>query len=89
MIELCIDAERKDCQDIAHMEVRHEKHHNYGLTAACGAGAIACAVLDWEKKVCIIHTGFRYSNETMVHERNHCRGWTHDHGDYGKPWRRM
>ena len=89
MLELCIDAERKDCQDVAHMEVKHEQHHNYGLTKACGAGAIACAVLDWETGVCTIHTGYQYSNRTMKHEENHCKGWTHTHQDYDRPWRRM
>ncbi len=89
MIELCIDAERKDCQDVAHMEVRHEKAFSYRLTSVCGAGAIACAVLDWSTGVCTIYTGHRYSDRTIRHELNHCRGWTHDSTDYDEPWRKM
>lgn len=90
-MDYCIDAEHVPCPDLIGYEVEYNLVPRPAVYRRCGFGALACAVLDFDRKVCTIHITAAKANdmEVVMHELNHCNGWTHEsdqHSSYSRPW---
>lgn len=90
-MEYCADAEYTPCPDVLGYRVEYELLQKEEVYSVCGKGTAACALLDFDSKTCtiLIKPEDVSDMQTVMHELNHCKGWTHQHdrpSAYHRPW---
>lgn len=80
------NGERSLCPDLINFEVQEVRTTSQQqLWAQCGRFTHGCAQLNFTTGECVIYMPRNASRETRMHERNHCRGWTHP-ADNHREW---
>lgn len=90
-MEYCADAEYTPCPDVLGYRVEYNIAERSLIQHVCGKGSAACALLDFDSMTCTILIQPRDLTDmgVIMHELNHCKGWTHRHNRpsaYGQPW---
>ena len=78
------DGEREICHDLVGASVIEHRLPSYQVDQIChrlvnNGGADACMELNLTTGTCNIYYRRDAGSATVMHERNHCRGWRHDH----------